>query len=190
MIKIGQIVDFSIKNHPQACCCWICFDFFGCDLFQSTCIITTDIFTLYKFHVYFVVIVQYMTNCFSSLLSFWQVWLIPYESLDSRETPNVLVSSAAKSICPMGTISWIRWVWEKWPCPWPLVWWNSNQWRNTLQKMFQQQAMSTSSWTRQVSSSKHQSFLLANRGHIFWIEGHILYWVSQKAHYSGQFVLI
>jgi len=73
MIKIGQIVDFSIKNHPQACCCWICFNFFGCDLFQSTCVIATDIFTLYMFHVYFVIIVQYMTNCISSPLSLWQV---------------------------------------------------------------------------------------------------------------------
>ena len=56
--------------------------------------------------------------------------------------------------------------------------------------MFQQQAMSASSWTHRVSSSKHQSFQLANRGHIFWIEGDILYWVTQKAPYSGQFVLI
>ena len=79
MIKIGQIINFSIENDPQACWCRICFDFFCCDFFQSTCVISTYIFTLYMFHVDSVI-----TNCMP-LLSLGFVGHVRHFSFDTWE---------------------------------------------------------------------------------------------------------
>ena len=51
VIKIGQIINFSVENDPQACCCWVGFNLFCCNLFQPTCIVATYVFTLNVFCV-------------------------------------------------------------------------------------------------------------------------------------------